>query len=84
MDFKRENATPMRYPWLYFRLREEVVVCPGRQHTRFHGIRRSVEAGSLAKGFGATLTARLLGGSVRYFKTTRRLLHKLTFGSLFK
>jgi hypothetical protein len=41
-------------------------------------------AGSLAEGFGAALAAGLLGGTVRYFKTTRRLLHKLTFGKMFR
>lgn len=42
-----------------------------------------VHAGSLAEGFGAALAAGLLGGCVRYFRTTRRLLHKLTFGRMF-
>lgn len=41
-------------------------------------------AGALAEGFGAALAAGLLGGCVRYFRTTRRLLHKLTFGRMFK
>jgi hypothetical protein len=41
-------------------------------------------AGSLAEGFGAALAAGLLGGAVRYFRTTRRLLHKLTFGRMFR
>jgi hypothetical protein len=41
-------------------------------------------AGALAEGFGAALAAGLLGGAVRYFRTTRRLLHKLTFGRMFK
>jgi len=40
-------------------------------------------AGSLAEGFGAALAAGLLGGVIRYFKTTRRLLHKLSGGKLF-
>jgi hypothetical protein len=40
-------------------------------------------AGALAEGFGAALAAGLLGGAVRYFRTTRRLLHKLTFGRMF-
>ena len=41
-------------------------------------------AGSMAEGFGAALAAGLLGGAVRYFKTTRRLLHRLTAGKMFK
>jgi hypothetical protein len=41
-------------------------------------------AGSLAQGFGAALAAGLLGGVVRYFKTTRRLLHRLSRGKLFR
>ena len=41
-------------------------------------------AGAMAEGFGAALAAGLLGGGVRYFRTTRRLLHKMTFGKLFK
>ena len=41
-------------------------------------------AGALAEGFGAALAAGLLGGVVRYFRTTRRLLHKLTFGRMFR
>ena len=40
-------------------------------------------AGSLAEGFGAALAAGLLGSAVRYFKITRHLLHKLTFGRMF-
>jgi hypothetical protein len=40
-------------------------------------------AGSMAEGFGAALAAGLLGGIIRYFRTTRRLLHKLTGGRLF-
>jgi hypothetical protein len=41
-------------------------------------------AGAMAEGFGAALAAGLLGGIVRYFKTTRRLLHKLSGGKLFQ
>jgi hypothetical protein len=41
-------------------------------------------AGALAEGFGAALAAGLLGGAVRYFRTTRRLLHKLTLGRMFR
>ena len=40
-------------------------------------------AGSLAEGFGAALAAGLLGGVIRYFTTTRRLLHKLSGGKMF-
>jgi hypothetical protein len=40
-------------------------------------------AGAMAEGFGAALAAGLLGGAVRYFKTTRRLLRKLSGGKLF-
>jgi len=41
-------------------------------------------AGSMAEGFGLAIGAGLLGGAVRYFKTTRRALSKLSGGSLFK
>ena len=41
-------------------------------------------AGSMAEGFGAALAAGLLGGTVRYFNTTRLLLRRLTAGRLFK
>lgn len=41
-------------------------------------------AGALAEGFGMALAAGLLGGAVRYFKTSRRLLHKLSAGTMFK
>jgi hypothetical protein len=41
-------------------------------------------AGSMAEGFGAALAAGLLGGVVRYFKTTRRPLHELSGGKLFQ
>jgi hypothetical protein len=40
-------------------------------------------AGSMAEGFGLAIGAGLLGGAVRYFKTTRRVLRKLTAGKLF-
>jgi CBS domain containing-hemolysin-like protein len=40
-------------------------------------------AGAMAEGFGAALAAVLLGGVVRCFKTTRRLLRKLSGGKLF-
>jgi hypothetical protein len=40
-------------------------------------------AGSMAEGFGLAIGAGLLGGAVRYFKTTRRVLSKLTAGKLF-
>ena len=40
-------------------------------------------AGTMAEGFGAALAAGLLGGVVRYFKTTRRLLRRLSGGKLF-
>ena len=43
-----------------------------------------VHAGSMAEGFGAALAAGMLGGVVRYFKTTRRLLSRLTGGKLFQ
>lgn len=41
-------------------------------------------AGSMAEGFGLAIGAGLLGGVVRYFKTTRRVLHKLSGGKLFQ
>jgi hypothetical protein len=41
-------------------------------------------AGSMAEGFGLAIGAGLLGGVVRYFKTTRRMLSKLTAGKLFQ
>jgi hypothetical protein len=40
-------------------------------------------AGSMAEGFGLAIGAGLLGGVVRYFRTARRALHKLTAGRLF-
>ena len=40
-------------------------------------------AGSMAEGFGLAIGAGLLGGVVRYFKTTRRMLSKLSGGKLF-
>ena len=43
-----------------------------------------VHAGSMAEGLGMAIGAGLLGGAVRYFKTTRRALHHLSAGSLFK
>ncbi len=42
-----------------------------------------VHAGSMAEGFGLALGTGLLGGVVRYFKTSRRLLNRLTAGTLF-
>jgi len=41
-------------------------------------------AGSMAEGLGFAIGAGLLGGVVRYFKTTRRAMHKLFAGNLFK
>ena len=41
-------------------------------------------AGSMAEGFGLAIGAGLLGGAVRYFKTTRRVLSKLSAGKLFQ
>ena len=41
-------------------------------------------AGSLAEGFGMAIGAGLLGGCVRYFKTSRRAMGKLFSGSLFQ
>ncbi len=41
-------------------------------------------AGSMAEGFGLAIGAGLLGGVVRYFKTTRRMLSKLSGGRLFQ
>jgi hypothetical protein len=41
-------------------------------------------AGSMAEGFGLAIGAGLLGGAVRYFKTTRRVLRKLSGGRLFQ
>ena len=41
-------------------------------------------AGSMAEGFGLAIGAGLLGGVVRYFKTTRRMLGKLSGGKLFQ
>ena len=43
-----------------------------------------VHAGSMAEGFGLAIGAGLLGGAVRYFKTTRRMLCHLTAGKLFQ
>jgi hypothetical protein len=43
-----------------------------------------VHAGSMAEGFGLAIGAGLLGGVVRYFETTRRVLHKLSGGKLFQ
>jgi hypothetical protein len=43
-----------------------------------------VHAGSMAEGFGLAIGAGLLGGVVRYFKTTRRALHHLSGGLLSK
>ena len=43
-----------------------------------------MHAGSLAEGFGLAIGAGLLGGVVRYFKTTRRALHHLSGGLLSK
>ncbi len=41
-------------------------------------------ASALAQGFGAALAIGLLGGAARYFKLTRKLLHKVFFGKLFE
>jgi len=41
-------------------------------------------AGSMAEGFGLAIGAGLLGGVVRYFKTTRRVLNRLSGGKLFQ
>jgi hypothetical protein len=41
-------------------------------------------AGNMAQGFGLALGAGLLGGAVRYFKVTRRLMGKLFNGGLFR
>ncbi len=41
-------------------------------------------AGALAQGFGAALAIGLLGGAARYFKLTRKLLHKIFFGKMFQ
>ena len=41
-------------------------------------------AGSMAEGFGLAIGAGVVGGAVRYFKTTRRVLSKLTAGKLFQ
>jgi hypothetical protein len=38
----------------------------------------------MAEGFGLDIGAGLLGGAVRYFKTTRRVLSKLSAGKLFQ
>jgi hypothetical protein len=43
-----------------------------------------VHAGSMAEGFGLAIGAGLLGGAVRYFKTTRRVLSHLSGGKLFQ
>ncbi len=42
------------------------------------------QAGSMAEGFGLAIGAGLVGGVVRYFKTTRRMLGKLSGGRLFQ
>jgi hypothetical protein len=39
---------------------------------------------SLAQGFGLALGAGVLGGAVRYFRVTRRAMHKLFNGGLFR
>jgi hypothetical protein len=41
-------------------------------------------AGSMVEGFGLAIGAGLLGGVVRYFKTTRRMLSRLSGGKLFQ
>jgi hypothetical protein len=43
-----------------------------------------VHAGSMAEGFGLAIGAGLLGGVVRYFKASRRVLSHLTAGKLFQ